>query len=420
MKVALNDLFHEQLSIDARYYYNIGGRWGGRTFGVFDQNLVHLLQKPRLRVATMRKTYESIRRTVFDDWLEVFNQFGLEPGTHYTATTSPLYIRFYNGSDIIFMGANEPQRLKGLSRVHHLILEEANEYTELDFETADNSIRGKNYPRRTYLMHNPVPRAPGMQFWFERLFSSKVNLPVGKNVVYDDPNMGKMVLLKTTYQHNRFCPEETRRRLEGYKETNPDLYKLWTLGDYTDIQGVILSNWDVVDKEPQNVELLGYGLDFGFSVDPDALLRVWIRGKELWVKGLLYRRGLTNAEIGKHMRESGVQDYDTVVADSAEPKSIEELYRLNFRGIKGAKKRANYKADMANVLRGYTIHLVAGDTDLQREFSTWAWAKDKEGRDLPKPADGEDHYMDALIMLMYTTRQSVPMSVADVAVGGLF
>jgi len=417
MQVPINNLFLEQHSIQARYYYNIGGRWSGKTWGVLGENLLFLLRNKNVRVAAIRKTYQSIRNTLFDDFIDVIRSFHLEEGKHYTYIKSPLYIKFFNGSDVIFKGANDPEQLKGLAGVHRAILEEVNEFNEMDFETIDNGLRGKGHEARLYLMHNPVPRIPGSVFWFERLFSSKVEMMPGKNIVHDDKNMGTMVLLKTTYKDNVFCPESVIKKLEGYKETNPALYALWAMCDYTEVEGVILTNWDIVQEVPEGVDLIGYGLDFGYSIDPDALVRVHGRGAEIWVEGLIYNRGQTGRDLAEKMKGLGISSTDTIIGDSSDQKSIEEIYRAGFRGVRKTKKAANYKTDMANVLRSYKIHLLAGDTDLQREFSTWSWAKDKNGKDIPKPADGEDHYIDAMIMLLYTKgyHGADKMHVADIS-----
>ncbi len=158
---------------------------------------------------------------------------------------------------------------------------------------------------------------------------------------------------------------------------------------------------------PDSAELIGYGLDFGFSADPAACVKVWGNKKEIWVKGLVYSTDLSNAELYDKIKEAGAS---RIVADSAEPKSISELFRLGLRGIRGAKKRANYKTEVAKILQGMVIHLVDGDTDLQREFSTWCWDEDKTGKLLPRPKDGNDHYVDALIMLMHEYRGPRKMS----------
>lgn len=392
-----------QLGAEARYYYCIGGRWSGKTYEVLSENVDQAISNENLRITAARKVYNSIKNTLFDDFLTVMNDMHLEENKHYTKTVSPLHIKFYNGSDIIFIGVDSPEKTKGISRSHRLIMEECNEFTEQDFETLDMSMRGKIYALKTYLMHNPVPIVPGATFWFQKKFD-KGTLEPGKPKLYLVAGLGKVCALKSTYLHNAFCPPAIRERLEGYKITNPNLYELWTLGNYAKMEGLVFNNWDVVDKVPDNVDTIGCGLDFGFSNHPSASLRVWATSDEIWVKGLVYKTGLKNKDLFDRMRQEGVELNDFIVADSAEPKSIAELRDFGFSAIQGVKKKARYKEDMVNVLKGYKIHVVTGDTDLQREFSTYSWAKNSKGEYVnpPKLQDGDDHYMDAFIMITYT------------------
>ena len=409
MKLALNPVFLKMYKTPARYYYNVGGRWSAKTYDETQAVIFRLLAVPNSRAAAMRKIYASIRDSLFGDILKVLNNNEI----WYRKTVSPLHIQLENGSEIIFKGADDPEKLKGLSDVDMVIMDELNEFTEMDFETIDQSIRGVHQENSIFLSHNPVPRIPGSVFWFERLFRQPKEL--GKHEEYYDENLGSTVcVMKTTYKHNLKCPENRKKRLEGYKHTNPALYKLWARGEYTEIKGVILTGWDVVKSVPESADLIGNGLDFGFSEDPAACLRVWGNKKEIWVKGLVYCTGLTNSELHDRMRQRGVDTHDKTVADSAEPKSIEDIFRIGLRGIRGVKKRANYKAEMAQILQGMTIHLVDGDIDLQREFSTWSWDEDKTGKLLPRPRDGNDHYMDALVMLMHDYRGENRMRIGGI------
>ena len=230
--------------------------------------------------------------------------------------------------------------------------------------------------------------------------------------MFDIDSLGMVAALRTSYQHNAFTPDHVIKRLEGYKHTNPSLYKLWTLGEYTEIKGAILKNWDVAPAVPPGAPFIGYGLDFGFSQDPVALLAIWGNRNEIWIKGLVYSTGLTNRDLAKKMHKLGIGPYDRIIADSAEPKSIEDLFREGFRGIRGVKKRANYKEDMANVLQGVKIHIIDGFTDLRREISIWSWDEDKNGKLIPKIRDGEDHLMDAMVMLMHDYRGERKMKAA--------
>lgn len=395
---------------EARYIYNIGGRYSAKTFETLQQNHIDALNYPGLVIAGCRKVYQTIKDTLFSDFLEVIKNSGL-PEDKYKYTVSPLSITYFNGSKVIFKGMDNPEKAKGLSGVHRLILEECNEFTEMDFETLDMSIRGKKYPKKTYLMHNPLPRIPGEQYWFQKLFDPG-DLTLGEPKEYYHEGLGaKVSSLKTTYQHNTYTPDGVKKRLEGYRLTNPALYKMWALGEYTEVQGAIYTNWEIVERIPEGVDFLGYGLDFGFSNDPAAVLKVWKLGSEtIVIQGMIYKTGLTNRDLIAELTAKGVLGYDKIVADSAEPKSIEEIYRANFRGIRGVKKKPNYKADVINVLKGYKILVVSGDIDLQREISTYAWQQDKEGKPLPKPQDGNDHYMDCLSMFWHDYKGSSEMS----------
>ena len=387
------------------YIYQIGGRYSGKTIGALQMALLIALKCPGYKWVIFRKVYASIKDSIYEDLKGVIEMIGL-PGCK--ILKSPLGITLPNNSEFIFKGMDDLEKVKGLARCHGFIMEELNEFDEMDFETIDNGIRGTGYPHYGFMMHNPVPLIPGSQFWFQKMFGG--SLERGKLEVSEVKGLGKVAKLKTSYLDNKYCPEKRRQRLEGYKDTNPALYKLWAQGDYAEMKGVILKNWDIVDRVPDNIDTLGFGLDFGFSEDPAACVKVWRRDQELWVQGVVYSTGLTNDELFNKLRLY-IAEYDTVIADSAEPKSIEDLYRKGLRRIKGVKKKPNYKAEMANILNGYKIHLVNGDTDLQREFSTWAWDEDKTGKLLPKPKDGNDHYIDALIMLCHEKlRKSREMS----------
>jgi phage terminase large subunit len=395
-KIALNPSNLDLFTRSARYYYQMGGRYSGKTYDSIQMIIYRLLAVPNSRACFMRKHYANLKETLYSDALEICRSTGIEA----KFLKSPLEIHFKNGSEIIFKGADESEKLKGLSSIDMVLMDELNEFTETDFQTIDSSIRGKHQENAIYLCHNPVPKVPGGLYWFEALF--RMEKEPGKIAYYYDENLGSYVsTVRSTYKQNLKCPDHVKRRLEGYKQTNPSLYKLWALGEYTEVQGVIFDNWDVVESVPDNIECLGFGLDFGFAADPAACVKVWANSEEMWIKGICYNTSLTNSDLYGILTSKGVDRYDYIIADSAEPKSIEDLSRLGFGNIRGAKKRANYKTDMVNALKSYRIHLIEGDIDLQREFSTWAWMTDKTGRQIPKPQDGNDHYIDAFIMLTH-------------------
>ena len=166
----------------------------------------------------------------------------------------------------------------------------------------------------------------------------------------------------------------------------------------------MFSKWDIVDEVPEEVlpESIGVGLDFGFGGDPSAAVRIWKREgtREIWIKQLVYKTGLYNDMLYRELVENGVGPYEEVIADSARPDIIGDLYRMGLNGIKGVKKYSGYKEDVAMRLQGYQIHVTKDSTDVIKEISTYSWARDKNGKQLPKLQDGDDHSLDAWVMVM--------------------
>lgn len=404
-----NDLYFEQAEIlknnpDIRYIYLVGGRWSSKTWGVLQNSIEIKLESPKHLSCIAMKVYDNIKDTIYSDLLTINDWFELKEGIDYDAYVSPLSFKYYNGSKYIFKGLDKPGKAKGLAGVHELIMEEADHFEEYDFEYLDQSIRGQGYARRTWILHNPIPILPGSKHWLQKIFYDRLPQEKHKNFVTELPDLGKVLSCITTYEDNYFVDDHTKKRLEGYKDTNPGLYKLWTLGEFTTVEGVILTKWSVIKEEPDQRLFIGYGLDFGFSNDPAALVKIWINQKErkLYIKPLVYQTGLTSQPLAAKMKQAGVGSLDLIVADSSRPDIIEEIYRFGFKKITGAKKPTGYKEQLANILQGYTIYIVNGEytTQAKSELSTWSWQKDKHGNQLVKVTDGNDHIIDCVLMRM--------------------
>lgn len=395
MSIKLNRVYSQILphieSGKVRYFEIYGGRRSGKSFAVSDIITYIAAAESGHFVVAIRKYGTSLKDSVF---MRIGNSLSAA-GVHFSTNKTDKEYTLKNGSRIRCIGLDDPEKLKSLEGPTVLWFEEATEITRHDFDSLDAGLSPEHKPGRIFLTHNPLPIVPGSQHWIQERFLS-VPHDMSKAAIN-----GSSLVLRTWYKDNAFCPPETAAVLEGYKDTNPELYRMWALGEFVKLSGAILTNWDVVPEVPPGIDCVGYGLDFGFSADPAACVKVWQHADDIYIQGMVYSTGLPNRELYDKMVEAGVGSYDNVIADSAEPKSIQDLNNYGLRGCKGATKRANYKADMANALKSYKIHLVDGDNDLQREFGSWCWAKDKNGKDLPRPADGNDHYIDAFIMLMH-------------------
>ena len=140
-----------------------------------------------------------------------------------------------------------------------------------------------------------------------------------------------------------------------------------------------------------DAKLVAYGLDFGYSLDPAACLAVYKRDKDLYLKEIVYEKGLTNQDLAERIKP--IVNRDEVICDSAEPKSLEELYRLGINAKPAVKGRDSILNGI-DILKRYNINVV-NSSNLKREFRTYKWATDKNGNSLQKPI-GLDHLMDAL------------------------
>jgi len=315
-------------------------------------------------------------------------------------------IRLPNGTIFVFVGADDPQKLKSIEDVTDFWLEEANEFTEEDLDTIDAGLSADCWPPpQIGMTFNPIPSIPGFQFWIQRRFMN-VETELGE-IRFDDD----VALLRTYYKNNRYCPSSVIKVLEKYRRTNPELWKMWGLGEFTTLKGVILNNWEIVKSVPEGMNFVGYGLDFGFANDPLALIAVYKNHNELWLDEKLYALGMLNKDLSDNMELLGLRKgVDEIIADCAEPKSITELNSYGWI-IQPAYKSPDYKRAAANYLRSFEkIHITEHSTNLIREVATWSWKQDKQGSVLPIVADGNDHGMDATIYRIF--RKTIRWGVA--------
>jgi|WetSurMetagenome_2_1015567.scaffolds.fasta_scaffold07944_12 phage terminase large subunit len=401
---------HNELRSDCRYFEVYGGRRSAKSHDVCQAICITAQSQPGHFIPLMRKVGDTCRDSIFAQYCNFFYEKGI--GIHVNNTN--MEITLNNGSRFRGFGCDNPEKLKSLVGATMFHLEESNEFDEEDFDSLDAGLSPAKYPARIFMTHNPVPQIPGSMYWFQRRFLQHPH-ELSKAVTFDTPT-GRAFVLRTWYKDNAFCPEATKKVLEGYKETNPEKYKLWALGEFTKITGAAYKSWDIVPEVPPEVlpESAGIGLDFGFSNDPTAALRIWIRESthEIWIKQILYMTDLYPEMIYDKLCYAGVTPEDSIIADSARPDIISKLYDMGLAGIVGVTKHTGYKEEAVNQLQAYKIHIVEGGTDAIREFSTVCWARDKTDKPLPKLQDGDDHTTDCLEMLFSMSRHS--LSILDV------
>tara|TARA_R110000822_G_scaffold176099_1_gene315672 strand:+ start:192 stop:725 length:534 start_codon:yes stop_codon:yes gene_type:complete len=156
------------------------------------------------------------------------------------------------------------------------------------------------------------------------------------------------------------------------------------------LEGVVFSNWKVIDKIPAEARLLGYGVDFGYSVDPSSIIEVYNYNGERILNEICYETGLVNTDIAKKLQKTVI-----AYADSSEPKSIEEIRRTG-QVIKGVRKGADSINFGIQIMQSQSYLVTSKSSNLIKELRAYCWDKDRTGKQLSKPTDSFNHAVDAV------------------------
>jgi phage terminase large subunit len=316
---------------------------------------------------TVRKYRTNLDGTVIRDFEDILKAEGWYSGIDHNKTKK----QYRYGKRLVeFIGADDEQKLRGAKR-NILYCNEANEL-EYKQEFFQLLMRTEN---KIFLDFNPDDE----QIWINQELEIKRSNEVGD-----------VEVIVSNYKNNAFLPKSLIKEIEYLKQTDKEFWKIYGLGEYGNISGLIYENVKYVDSMP-DCKLVAHGLDFGYSIDSCAALSVYRKDDELYLKELIYERELTNHDIAEKLIP--IIGREELICDSAEPKSIEELYRLGLNAKPAAKGRDSILNGI-DILKRYKINVV-NSSNLRREFRMYKWATDKNGNSLQKPI-GQDHLMDAL------------------------
>ena len=316
---------------------------------------------------TVRKYRTNLDGTVIRDFEDILKAEGWYSGIDHNKTKK----QYRYGKRLVeFIGADDEQKLRGAKR-NILYCNEANEL-EYKQEFFQLLMRTEN---KIFLDFNPDDE----QIWINQELEIKRSKEVGD-----------VEVIVSNYKNNAFLPKSLIKEIEYLQQTDKEFWKIYGLGEYGNISGLIYENVKYVDSMP-DCKLVAHGLDFGYSIDSCAALSVYRKDDELYLKELIYERELTNHDIAEKLIP--IIGREELICDSAEPKSIEELYRLGLNAKPAAKGRDSILNGI-DILKRYKINVV-NSSNLRREFRMYKWATDKNGNSLQKPI-GQDHLMDAL------------------------
>jgi phage terminase large subunit len=273
-------------------------------------------------------------------------------------------------------------RGKGLARVTHLLIDEAVELpSEEEFIKLNDSFRTKGVERKIFLLFNPS----SIRHWIFRRWYLNDGEP---NPKWSDDHE----YIHTTYHCNAHNLDPKKvQEWERMQDIDPEYYAHHIMGKWSEgLIGRIFKHWQFT-YEPDPEASTTYALDFGFSNDPTALVEIKKHKNKIWIRQLIYETGLTNEDISVVMSKLMIKKTSIITADSAEPKSIEELRRLGWRNIQGAYKGPDSIRNGINKIKELEVFCDPNSKDLVDEYNLYSW--DKTGE---RPEDQHNHLMDAL------------------------
>jgi phage terminase large subunit len=376
-----------------RIIINRGGTRSGKTFALaqyFISLLFTITDKP-LMLSCVRKTMPVHRQGAMRDILAILQDTGLYSLVQHNKTYNT--ITFTQGditNTLEFFSVEEEQKVRGPGRTH-LWINEANELSFDEYRQLSLRTTGT-----VFIDFNPDDE----EVWINKELEQDRAVRDG----YQD-----VKVIVSSYRDNPFLSETIVKDIELLKDTDAEYWQIFGLGEYGKITGLIFTNYAICADIPQDAKLIGYGLDFGFTNDPTACAAVYMQSGELWVKEVLYEKGLTNPDIKRMLNELGVGNRDIIVADSAEPKSIEELHRMGFVFIEGARKGPDSVNASIDALKRFKINITVDSANLISEIKKYKWAMDRNGVKTGAPVDKFNHSIDALRYLALNKIQVTPI-----------
>ncbi len=368
LNIRVSNVFERNYHAKTKVVVNQGSSRSGKTYSILQLLIFVKAFEGTDNVFTIcRKTLTALRATAMRDFFDILKGAGMYSESNHNKSESTYKI---NGNLFEFVGLDQPQKKRGAKR-DYLFVNEANELTLEDW--VQLSIRTK---KQIYLDYNPS---------MDDHWIYQVVLP------RDD-----CTFIKSTYLDNAaFLDAEQIREIENLINIDENYWKIYGLGEMAQVRGSIYSNWQTVPFFPKDCALVFYGMDFGYSNDPTAMVRVGLHQGELYLQELIYETNLTNQDIGERLLELGINRNDEIFADSAEPKSIYEIYKMGFN-VKPAVKGRDSVLNGIDLVKRYRLNVLQSSTNLQRELKHYKWKEDINGKALNVPIDRFNHCLDAL------------------------
>lgn len=393
LTVQMNPGFKEVDRSKLRYIIMKGSAGSGKSVDTAMNYILRLMQDKGRNLLCVRKSDITNRDSTFAELTgAIYRMFGNKAEAYWRIKYSPMMIECKaNGNQIIFRGVNDEkqrEKLKSITfqkgKLTDVWIEEATEITQSDFEIIDDRLRGELPPGQFYQIRctfNPVNK----NHWIKKVF-------------FDIPDEN-VLTHHSTYLGNRFIDDAYKARMERRKIVDPEGYQIYGLGEWGEIGGLILQNWEVkeVSQNLNDYDDVAIGQDFGFNHANAILLLGW-KDDNIYILDEIYLHEKSTSEIVQEAIRHGIPTKKQMWCDSAEPDRIKEWTKAGFRarGVDkgGSKGSVNAQIDW---LKQRQIFVHPHCINTIKEMQQWKWRKDeKTGEYLDEPVPVMDDAMAAL------------------------
>jgi phage terminase large subunit len=370
MEITTNKIYTHLDNSDKRITIEQGGSRSGKTYNILMWLIFAYSDRNNGKTITIcRKTFPALRASSMRDFFDILKKYDIYKEANHNKSNSEYLL---NNNLFEFISLDQPQKVRGRKR-DVLYINEANElyfedWQQLILRTTDKAILDYNPSDEFHFIYDKIKPRDDAEFYI------------------------------TTYKDNPFLDIETVNEIERLKDVDENYWKIYGLGQIGSSQALIF-RINECNSIPPEAKFLSYGMDFGFTNDPTTLVAIYQQGDNIYLKELLYQTGLTNRDIDEKLRFHSVERKE-IFADSAEPKSIEELYRMGWN-VKPATKGQGSVNIGIDMMKRYQLHVTKDSVNMIKEFRNYKWQEDKNGNVLNTPVDMFNHTIDAIRYGLY-------------------
>jgi len=364
----------------------VGGAGAGKSYAVALKIIEKFYTERNKRFLITRKTLPSLKITAYRLILDLLQMYGF----YYALNKSELIITNDRGNEILFKSLDEPEKIRSYD-ANYIWVEEATDLTAKDHTHLRLCLRREtdvDTPNQMFFSFNPVSVLHFLHKEYVENFDEQT-----------------MVIMYSNWKDNPFLDDAYIEDLEGLKDKDKMLYRIYTEGLWGTLENVIFSNYTIESVWPTSFDEVIYGLDFGFN-HPTALIEIGFKDGVPYERELLYKTKLTNTDLIKEMNLLGISKTAYIFGDSQEPARIEEIADAGYN-IHPAKKGAGSVKSGLDLLRSVPSIVYSGSINLIKELQSYKYKEDKNGNAFEEPVKFRDDLMDARRYARWTYKENI-------------